>query len=440
MLAALALTMSACNSKSNTPTASGSPSTSAPASETPSASATALPDLTGTTLEVAAEWQKDEQKSFQAVLKEFQTRTHAKIKYTSTGNDTATILGTRVAGGNPPDVALIPQPGLIQQFVDKKAVKALPQGVQDTVKANFAQTWQDLGTFGGQLYAVWFKAANKSTVWYRTDAFTQAGVSEPKTWDEFKAALGTLRDAGVTPLSVGGGDGWTLTDWFENVYLRSAGADNYDKLTKHQIPWTDPSVTTALNLLAEIWKDKTLLAPNGLQTTFPDSVTQVFGTKKAAVVYEGDFVAGVISGSTKSKVGTDAKFFPFPNVGSSPASVIGGGDAAVIMKDSPGAQALMQWLASPESADIWVKLGGFTSPNKGVPLTDYPDDIARSVAEQLVNAEVFKFDMSDLAPSQFGGTPGQGEWKDLQTFLGNPASATSTAAKLEADAKAAYKK
>jgi ABC-type glycerol-3-phosphate transport system substrate-binding protein len=429
LAAVLALGAAAC--KSSSPNAG--PSTSASASAT-------TPNLAGTTLEVAAEWQKDEQKNFQAVLTAFETKTGAKIKYTSTGNDTATILGTRVAGGNPPDVALIPQPGLIQQFVDKGAAKPLPASVSDVVKANFAQTWQDLGTFNGSLYAVWFKAANKSTVWYRTDAFTTAGVTEPKTWDEFVKTLGTLRDAGVTPLSVGGADGWTLTDWFENVYLRSAGADMYDKLTKHEIPWTDPSVTQALTLLADVWKVKSLLAPNALQTTFPDSVTQVFGTKKAAVVYEGDFVGGVIAGSTKAKVGTDAKFFPFPNVGSSPASVIGGGDAAVMMKDSPGAVALMQFLASSEAADIWVKLGGFTSPNKGVPLADYPDDISRLIAEQLVNAAVFKFDMSDLAPSQFGGTPGQGEWKDLQTFLGNPSAVTATAAKLEADAKAAYKK
>ncbi|MDQ1710607.1 MAG: alpha-glucoside transport system substrate-binding protein [Frankiaceae bacterium] len=431
LVAVLALGATACNSSS--------PKAGPSASASTSASPTAV-NLTGVTLEVAAEWQKDEQKSFQAVLTAFEQKTGAKIKYTSTGNDTATILGTRVAGGNPPDVALIPQPGLIQQFVDKSAAKPLPQSVQDIVKANYAQTWQDLGTFNGSMYAVWFKAANKSTVWYRPETFTTAGVTEPKTWDEFVKTLGTLRDAGVTPLSVGGADGWTLTDWFENVYVRSAGADMYDKLTKHEIPWTDPSVTQALTLLADVWKVKSLLAPNALQTTFPDSVTQVFGTKKAAVVYEGDFVAGVISGSTKAKVGTDAKFFAFPNVGTSPASVIGGGDAAVMMKDSPGAVALMEFLAGPEAADIWVKLGGFTSPNKSVPAADYPDDTSRAIADLLVNAAVFKFDMSDLAPSQFGGTPGQGEWKDLQTFLGNPTAVTATAAKLEADAKAAYKK
>ena len=410
---------------------SGAPSPSS------SGSAGALPDLSGKTLEVAAEWQKDEQKNFESVLQGFEDATGATVKYTSTGSDTATILSTRVAGGNPPDVALIPQPGLIQQFADKDAVQPLPSSVADVVKENFGQAWQDLGTFNGKLYAVWFKGANKTTMWYRPDVFEQAGVEPPTTWDDFISSLQTLRDSGATPLSVGGGDGWTLTDWFENVYLSSAGPDMYDKLTAHEIKWTDPSVKKALNLLGQAWNPD-FVAPNALETLFPDSVTQVFGTKKAAQVFEGDFVAGVISGSTKAKVGTDAKFYPFPAAGDT-NGVVGAGDAAVMFKDSPAAEALMTYLAGADSADIWVKLGGFTSPNKNVPTADYPDDISRQLADQLVNAEAFKFDMSDQTPSQFGGTPGQGEWKDLQDFLGDPSSVAQTANKLEKHAAAAYK-
>ena len=444
LVAAMALALAACGGDGGTGSTqpTGSPTTTATTSATPSATAAALnlPDLKGTTLEVTAEWQKDEQKRFRQVLDEFEKLTGATVKYTSTGSDTATILGGRVDGGNPPDVAMIAQPGLIEQLVERKAAKPLPADVQTFVQANYSPVWQELGTFDGQMHAVFFKAANKSTVWYRPDAFQAAGVTEPQTWEDFTAALGTIRDSGVTPLSVGGADGWTLTDWFENVYLRTAGPDKYDQLTDHEIPWTDESVTKALQLLADVWKDKTLLAPNPLQTSFPESVTQVFGANnKAAVVYEGDFVAGTITGSTQAKVGTDAKFFPFPAIAGSAPSVVGGGDAAVMMKDSKGAQALMQFFASAEAAEIWVELGGFTSPNKAVSLDNYPDDTSRSIAEQLVNAEVFKFDMSDLTPSQFGGTPGRGMWKALQDFLRNPAAVTQTANQLESAAKAAYK-
>jgi len=396
-----------------------------------------LPNLAGQSIEVTAEWQKTEQQNFRRVLDEFERQTGATVRYTSTGSQTATILGTRVAGGNPPDVSLIPQPGLIRQFVSRGALKPLPQAVQDVVKDNFSEDWQDLGTFDDKLYAVWFKAANKSTIWYRPSAFEQAGVEPPGTWSDFVDSLQTLRDAGVTPLSVGGGDGWTLTDWFENVYLSLAGAEKYDQLTNHEIPWTDPTVKEALTLLGQAWKQE-FLAPNAQQTLFPDSVTQVFATNKAAQVFEGDFVAGVIGGSTKAKVGTDARFYPFPKAGDAPSSVVGAGDAAVMFKSSPAAEAFMTFLAQPESADIWVRLGGFNSPNQKVDTANYPDDTSREIAEQLVEAEVFRFDMSDQTPSQFGGTPGRGEWKALQDFLANPSAVDQAAARLESEAAKAY--
>ncbi|PZS32887.1 MAG: sugar ABC transporter substrate-binding protein [Pseudonocardiales bacterium] len=395
--------------------------------------------LKGQTVSVTATWSKDEQKNFEAVLKGFETQTGAKVQYTSAGDQIAQVLGTAIAGGSPPDVAVVPQPGLIKQFLDKGAVKELPADVQAAVKANYGTSWQQLGTIDGKMVAVFFKGANKSTVWYRTDAFKTAGVQEPATFDDFTKVLGTIRDSGTAPLSVGGGDGWTLTDWFENVYIRVAGADKYDQLTKHQIPWTDQSVKDTLKVLGKLWGDKTLLASNPTKTPFPDSVSQVFGTKKAAVVYEGDFVAGVIAGSTKAKVGTDAKFFAFPSVNGSKPAVVGGGDAAVMMSNTPAAKALMKYLASPEAASIWVKLGGFTSPNKSVDLASYPDDTSRAIAKQLVEADVFRFDMSDLEPSAFGGTPGKGEWKDLQDFLAAPTTVDATAAQLEKDAAPAYK-
>lgn len=432
---ALALLVAGCSSSTKTSTNTSSPSA------TSSTGGLTLPDLKGQSMEVAAKWSGSEQQAFQKVLDDFTKRTGASVTFTPTGDQTPTVLGTRITAGNPPDVAILPQPGLLKQFANQGALKELPSNVADLVASNYASVWKDLATVNGKLYGVWFKAANKSTVWYRTDAFQTAGItSSPSTWDDFVKMLGTLRDSGVQgPLSIGGADGWTLTDWFENVYLRSAGADMYDKLSTHSIAWTDPSVIKALQMLGDLWGQSTLIQPNALQTGFPDSVTQVFANKKGAVVYEGDFVAGVITGSTSAKLGTDAKFFPFPSVGGSAPSVVGGGDVATMMKDTPAARALMTYLASPESAEIWAKQGGFTSPNKNVPIASYPDSVSQESAQQLVNANIFRFDMSDLAPAQFGGTAGQGEWKDLQDFLANPADVAGTAQKLEQDAAAAFK-
>ena len=74
-----------------------------------------------------------------------------------------------------------------------------------------------------------------------------------------------------------------------------------------------------------------------------------------------------------------------------------------------------------------------------MPETAYPDDITRTTATALADAQTFRFDMSDLAPASFGGTPGKGEWKILQDFLSNPSDVNGTASKLESAAAKAFK-
>ncbi|MFF2211308.1 ABC transporter substrate-binding protein [Streptomyces antibioticus] len=402
-----------------------------------------LPKLDGTTLEVAAVWTGPEQANFKKVLAEFEKRTGAKITFVPAQDPIINFLGSKIAGGAPPDVALLPQPGAIKQAVEKKWATPLGAEALKEVRKNYAQGWQDIGAVDGEQYGVYYKAANKSLIWYNAQVFENAGATEPATWDELLTTARTVYDSGVTPFSIPGADGWPLTDWFENVYLSQAGPEKYDQLARHEIKWTDPSVAKALTTLAEIWGEKDYVAggaDGALQTQFPDSVTQTFtggDQPKAAMVYEGDFVQ-VNIGQTDAKIGTDAKVFPFPKVGDT-APVVSGGDAAVILKDSEGAQALATFLASPDAAEIQAKLGGYLSPNKNVDLAAYPNDVQRTIAKALVAAgDDFRFDMSDQAPQAFGGTPGKGEWKDLQDFLKNPSDVAGIQKKLESDAAAAY--
>jgi ABC-type glycerol-3-phosphate transport system substrate-binding protein len=409
-----------------------------------SAATVKLPRLDGQKLQVAAVWTGAEQKNFTAVLKEFEKRTGAEVSFVPTGDSIATFLGTKIEGGEPPDVAMLPQVGALQQFADQGWLKPVGPEATEQLDRNFSQGWRDLGAHKGKQYGVYFKAANKSLVWYNTAAFENAGVPEPKTWDDFLQAARTISDSGVPPVSVGGADGWTLTDWFENIYLSQAGPEKYDALAQHTITWTDPTVTRALTTLGELFGDKTLLAGgrNGaLQTEFPKSVTQTFtggDTPDAAMVFEGDFVAINITTDTKAKIGTDAKVFPFPAVGKE-SPVVSGGDVAVALKDGEGAQALLTFLASTDAAGIWAKAGGFISPNKELDTKTYPDDVQRGIAQALITAgDDFRFDMSDQAPASFGGTKGEGEWKALQDFLKNPADVAGAQQRLEADAAKAY--
>ncbi|WP_432028554.1 ABC transporter substrate-binding protein [Streptomyces sp. 1222.5] len=402
-----------------------------------------LPKLDGANLEVAAVWTGTEQANFKKVLAEFEKRTGAKVTFVPAQDPIINFLGSKIAGGQPPDVAMLPQPGAIKQAVEKKWAKPLGADALKELRKNYSQGWQDIGKVDGKQYGVYYKAANKSLIWYNAKAFDNAGAKEPKTWQDLLTAAQAVYDSGVTPFSVGGADGWTLTDWFENVYLSQAGPEKYDQLAQHKIKWTDPSVKQALTTLAQIWGKKDFVAggaDGALQTEFPASVTQTFtggDQPKAAMVYEGDF-AQVNIGDTKAKVGTDAKVFPFPAVGSS-APVVSGGDAAVILKDSKAAQALATFLASPDAATIQAKLGGYLSPNKNVPDSAYPNPVQQTIAKALIaSGDDFRFDMSDQAPQAFGGTPGKGEWKDLQDFLKNPKDVAGTQAKLEKDAAAAY--
>ncbi|WP_405561324.1 ABC transporter substrate-binding protein [Streptomyces sp. NBC_01180] len=409
-----------------------------------SASGVELPKLSGTKLEVAAVWTGPEQANFVKVLKEFEKRTGASVTFVPAQDPIVNFLGTKIAGGAPPDVAMMPQVGAITQAVAKKWAKPVGPAAKAQLDKNYSQVWKDLGAVGGKQYGVYFKAANKSLVWYNAKVLQNAGASEPKTWPEFLKTAETVSASGVTPVSVGGADGWTLTDWFENVYLSQAGPDKYDQLAQHKIKWTDPSVKAALTTLAQLFGKPSLIsggADGALQTEFPASVTQTFtggDQPKGAMVFEGDFAQTNIA-QTKAKVGTDAKVFPFPAVGAK-APVVTGGDAAVILKDSKGAQALLTWLASTDAAKIAAGSGGFVSPNKGLDLSAYPNDVQRTIAKALVAAgDNIRFDMSDQAPQSFGGTPGKGEWKVLQDFLKNPKDIAGAQQKLESDAAKAYK-
>jgi ABC-type glycerol-3-phosphate transport system substrate-binding protein len=285
------------------------------------------------------------------------------------------------------------------------------------------------------------KAANKSLVWYNANVFDDAGVKPVSTYDNLLSTMQTVSDFGVPPLSIGAANGWTLTDIFENIYLAQAGQEKYDQLSTHSIPWTDQSVKDALATMAELTKSSWL--PGGtseaLQTEFPDSIQNLFtGPAKAAAEIEGDFVAAVISGDTKAKVGSDAKVFPFPAVGGNEAPTITGGDVAVMFNDNPGARALMKFLATPAAPEVWAKPGGYISANKDVPLSAYPDRTTRQIAKALVGSTNVRFDMSDQQPSSFGATDGQGEWKLFQDFLSNPSNVDGITQQLESAATQAY--
>ncbi|MFE5769685.1 ABC transporter substrate-binding protein [Streptomyces sp. NPDC056485] len=404
-------------------------------------------ELSGQTVTVAGVWTGSEQKNFKKVLDAFTAKTGAKTVFVPSGDNVSTFVGSKIEGGNAPDVVMVPQVGVLRQFAKEGWLKPLSDGAARAAGSSLAPVWKDYGSVDGTYYGLYFKAAHKSTVWYAPQAFAQAGVAaEPKSYADLLKAGRTLADSGRPAFAVAGEDGWTLTDWFENIYLSQAGPQKYDQLAQHQLKWTDDSVVKALTTLGDLFKDKQLVAGGSqaaLGTDFPSSVEQVFGPEpKAGMVYEGDFVGGIAKDQFGKKPGTDAKFFPFPAVDGGTAPVVSGGDAAVVLKNGKNAEAgmkLVEFLAGPDAAGVWAGAGGFLSPNTKVDLAAYGDDTTRSTAKSLVAAgDSVRFDMSDQAPAAFGGTKGAGEWKLLQDFLRDPSDPQGTAAKLEAEAAKAY--
>jgi alpha-glucoside transport system substrate-binding protein len=391
-------------------------------------------------ISVMSTWSGPEQRSFEAVIDGFtEANPDVDVSYESAGDALPTVLSTAIEGGNPPTIAVVPQPGLVQGYVERGALQPI-DFAQDLVTENFGESIVQVGTFEDQFYALLFKAANKSTVWYNVQAFEDAGVEPPETWDDFLQAAETLQASGIPAFSLGGAEGWTLTDLFENIYVRTAGPEMYDQLSRHEIPWTDQSVKDALTEMAKIFSDTENIVggtQGGLQSDFATSVSNVFAEEpKGAMVLEGDFVPGVVESPLEPETGYNV--FAFPSINDSPPAVIGGGDMAVMFEDTPAAQAFIEYLASPEAAEIWAGRGGFSSANRNVGEDAYPDPITARTATAIAEAEVFRFDLSDLQPSEFGATEGQGLWKLFQDFLQNPNDVDGIAQQMERAASQAF--
>jgi len=178
-----------------------------------------------------------------------------------------------------------------------------------------------------------------------------------------------------------------------------------------------------------------------LQTEMPDSVAKVFtDNPEAAMAVLGDFAPGVTETTLEPETGYNV--FTFPSIDDSKPSVVGGGDLFIEFKDSPAADAFLEYLTTVEAAEIWAKRGGFSSPNTNLDTSVYPDEITRTIAGALAEAakeNAFRFDMSDLQPSAFGGTPGQGLFKEFSDFVENPNDIDGITKQMEASAQKAFK-
>ena len=410
---AAVMLISACSGGA-TPGVPASAGTSTPPASTGTAPSTepgGSGAVTGGTITVTSLWGGSEQESFQKVLDAFKAKTGITAKYESNRDNYATVLQTKITGGNPPDVAILPGIGFLRRFAKDGSIKKISElGIDAAaLQPNYAPGILDIGSVDGELYAIMVKFNSKSTFWYRPDKLTAAGVTPPADWDAFTAALKTLADKGDKPLGLGAKDDWTLTDWFENIYVRQAGPEAYDKLFSKDGDWTDPSVAAAVKSMTDVLNDTNV--EGGIKAAlgrgFVDGIAQAFSANpKADMYYEGGFVGGIITGQVNkaAKLGTDADWFDFPSINGNKGVTIGG-DVIAAFTTKPGVKEFMQYMTTAEAGAVWAGTGAIISPVKGVDASVYPNDQTKREAAQVANATAVRFDGSDLLP---GGGPNLG--------------------------------
>lgn len=389
-------------------------------------------------------WGGDELASFQAAVAPWEAETGYAMGFSGT-RDLNAVLTSRLEAGNPPDIVVLPNPGLMNTLAREGRLISLDAVLHmDRMAAGYSQAWLELGTVDGQLYAIFFKAANKGTIWYSPKVSAENGWSLPATWDEMIALSDQMKASGLAPWSVavesGGASGWPGTDWIGEILLHESGPKVYDQWVAHETPWTDPAIKSAFEKFGQIALTEGYV-PGGAQavlaTNFIDGSHLPFQKPpQAGMYYHGSFTQGFISGQFPDQVaGEDYSFFPFPTINPAYAgAVTGGADVIVMLRDTPAARSLMQYLAGAQPQQIWMERGGFTAVNSQASLDANPGVLAVQAASQSTSASIYRFDADDTMPAQVQAA----FWKGVLDYLQNPDNLDAILAEIEAVAQEAH--
>ncbi|NED98442.1 carbohydrate ABC transporter substrate-binding protein [Phytoactinopolyspora alkaliphila] len=339
-------------------------------------------------------------------------------------------LIVRVQSGSAPDIAYMPQPGLLQTVVrDTDAVVPAPAGVEANVDEFFGEDWRGYGSVDGTLYAAPLGANVKSFVWYSPSAFSEAGYEVPETWDDMIALSDQIVADGGKPwcAGIGSGDatGWPATDWMEDVMLREHGPDVYDQWYTHEIPFNSPEVADVLERVGSILKNEDYVngGLGGVQsiasTTFQDGGLPIIDGNCFMHRQASFYQANWPEGTTVAEDG-DVFAFYFPTITEEfGRPLLGGAEFVAAFDDRPEVQAVQEFLSSPEWANEKAKVSGpgWLSANTGLDISLLESPIDQLSAELFQDPEaVFRFDASDLMPGEVGaGT----FWTEMTNWIAN---------------------
>ena len=337
------------------------------------------------------------------------------------------LIITKVQAGDVPDIALIPQPGVIQKLVDLGAVKPL-NDVLDTaaLKETMIPGELEAGTMSdGNLYGLLTSMNVKGLVWYPKAAWTAGGYTVPTTLDELATLTTDMAKKGQTPwcngIESGDATGWAATDWMENLVMRQAGVEAYNKWVKGEIKFDSPEFREAAKYFETLFfNDKNV---NGgrkaiAATSFGDAPKGMFtdAKKPDCMMYmQGSFITGFFPKNVQSDLDNQVGVFGLPpKTAGEAAPVEGGGDLSVLLTDNEAAKTVLNIFTEPATGTEAAKSSSFLSPYKTFPTSNYPGVITQDVAKIAYGSSYFLFDGSDAMPAAVGaGT----FWKDMTAWV-----------------------
>lgn len=385
-------------------------------------------DLSGRQVNVYTSIVAPEDASHKASYKLFEDCTGATVNYEGSKEFEAQ-LPVRIQGGNPPDIAFIPQPGLLKTLVtDTGAVKEAPAPVVENVDKWFGEDWKAYGTVDGKFYAAPLGANVKSFVWYSPKMFQQNGWKVPTTWDEMISLSDQIAATGIKPwcagIESGEATGWPATDWVEDVLLRTSGPEVYDQWVSNEVKFDDPRIAEAVDLVGSILKnDKYVNGGFGdvksiATTPFTDAGLPILKGQCALHRQAGFYAANWQEGTDISENGDVFAFYLPTMTQDFGQPVLGGGEFVAAFSDAPEVQAFQTYLSS----DVWANEkakatpgGGWVSANKGLDINNLTSPIDQLSAKIFQDpAAVFRFDGSDQMPGEVGSNS---FWKQMTAWI-----------------------
>ncbi|MGO2658566.1 ABC transporter substrate-binding protein [Mycetocola reblochoni] len=335
------------------------------------------------------------------------------IKYEGS-KEFETQISVRAQGGNAPDIAIFPQPGLLADIAGRDYLTPAPAAVEANVDQYWSADWKAYGTVDDTFYAAPLMANLKGYIWYSPSQFEENGWEVPTTWDELLTLTADIRDAtDAAPWCAGFGSdaatGWPGTDWVEDLVLRQQGPDVYDQWVANEVPFTDDRIKEAFDSVGEI-----LLNPDYVNAGFGDvrSINSTaFGDVAPKLVdgtcalhHQASFYDGFIT-EAGGTVGEDGDVWAFmtPAAEAGSQAVTGGGELVGAFNEDEATQKVLEYLSSPEWANSRVSLGGVISANTGLDPANASSPILQDSIRILQDdATTFRFDASDLMPSAVG--------------------------------------